>query len=272
MRLRVIGDPIEHSLSPEIHAAFAQACALSVHYDKQRVASEEFISAVDAFRAEGGRGMNVTVPHKVSAFNYATHRDAAVELAGAANTLRFDGDSVQAFNTDGVGLVRDLSERHGVAIKNAKVLILGAGGATRGVIGPLLAQQPASMGIANRTRAKAQDLVELCAELETAADLFALGLDELDAVDPVDLVINATSTGLSGGFEQLSSRLVAPTCYDMSYGQNAVFARWAHKNGAERAIDGLGMLVEQAAESFYLWTGQRPPTQSVYTVLQRQFR
>jgi len=257
----VIGNPIEHSKSPLIHAAFARQTGQHMEYGRILGDPADFAGDVRRFVAEGGRGLNVTVPFKEQAFALLAARSERAERAGAVNTIVVhDGGLLQGDNTDGVGLVRDLRERHGFDFQARSVLLLGAGGAARGVLHPLLETGLATLTIANRTESKAVAL----ADATGSSRVVGCGLDTLDE-RPFDLIINATSSGLGGGVPE-----IPPTClcgawaYDMLYADTPTpFCRWAAEHGAASALDGLGMLVEQAAESFYLWRGVRPDTEPV---------
>lgn len=270
-RLQVVGDPVDHSLSPDIHQLFAAQLGDLVLYGAEAVPSGQFDARADAFRRAGGKGMNVTVPHKAAAFAYVDLPSEEAQAARAVNTIHFcDDGNCRGYNTDGQGLVRDLVVRWGVSLDQARVIIVGAGGAARGVVLPLFDAGVRSILIANRTVDKANTL---CAELEThvpmGAELrgIALSADLTDEI--VDVVINATSAGLAG--KQLilpisSKQLQSVFCYDMSYGTNAVF----HKQMSEQArqsVDGLGMLIEQAAFSYEIWLGHRPDTNPVYDAI-----
>jgi len=259
----VLGDPISHSRSPQIHALFAAQTGQRLEYRAMLVEPGQFAAAVDAFRAAGGKGLNVTAPFKQDAWVYADILSARAERAGAVNTLLFrDSGEALGENTDGPGLIRDLKVNHGVELAGRRILLLGAGGAARGVLPPLLAEQPVRLIIANRTPAKAVELALLFSDLGQAS---ACGFPEL-AGQRFDLIINATAAGLSGEIPPLPQGVLAEGswCYDMMYGDSPTpFLRWAHEQGAAAAVDGLGMLVEQAAESFLLWRGVRPETRPV---------
>ncbi|MFY0992916.1 shikimate dehydrogenase [Halomonas sp. C05BenzN] len=265
-RYCVFGNPVAHSRSPAIHAAFAEQTGQEIEYTAIEAPLDDFAGAWRRFVAEGGRGANVTVPFKEEAFRLCEVLSQRARRAGAVNTLVL-GKNGQSYGdtTDGVGLVRDL-ERHGVDLAGARVLVLGAGGAVRGVLEPLLAAQPASLLVANRTASKAEALAA------DFADLGAIRGGGFDAVEgPHDLVINGTSASLAGDLPPLPDDLFAPgaTAYDMMYGaEPTVFLRWAAERGA-RTVDGLGMLVEQAAESFFQWRGKRPDTDPVLEALRR---
>ena len=264
LRYAVIGDPIEHSLSPRIHAAFAQQLGIDLSYERLRVTVESFNNDVNEFFASGGRGLNVTMPLKSLAFDYADLVSEHAMNANAANTLKFmDNDVVFADNTDGAGLVADLRTL-GVTLAGKRVLLLGAGGAARGCIGALLAEHPASVHIYNRTEANAVQLIYDNARFA----VMHLLTDAQDA-EPFDVVINATSTSMAGTRPDIDPALFqGAVCYDMTYGDNAQpFVKWTLSQGAKAAHDGLGMLIEQAAVSFLLWHDVRPDTQPVRDML-----
>ncbi len=259
----VIGNPIAHSKSPLIHRHFAGQTGQDMCYDALLAPQDGFRQCVVDFIARGGRGANVTVPFKEEAFRLATRLTPRARAAGAVNTLKFDGDDILGDNTDGAGLVRDITTNLGISLQGKRILLLGAGGAARGVLLPLLQQTPASLLIANRSREKAQTLARLAAT--TQADLppvsvEAAGFDELTK-QSFDIIINATSAGLSDAALPLGDTLFAENslAYDMLYGRQTAFMRQAGGAGA-RVADGLGMLVEQAAEAFFLWRGIRPAT------------
>ena len=270
-RYGVVGDPVAHSLSPRIHQAFASQTGALIEYAKFHVRAPQFEEFVREFAAQGGRGLNITVPHKGAAHALVDDLDELARQAAAVNTIEVvssPGEALQlkGYNTDGLGLVRDITGRFGATISGSRVLLVGAGGAARGVVLPLLQQQPAALLIANRTLTRAQQLVSQHAAL-TRSDLRALEFASL-AGESADIVINATSLGLQGSVPPLPEGLVAGAfCYDMSYGDSALFQRWARAHGASRSVDGLGMLIEQAAESFSIWRGVLPETDSVYALL-----
>jgi shikimate dehydrogenase len=262
----VIGSPIKHSKSPWIHQQFAEITGQPVEYTAVLGDEQDFAGSVDAFRAQGGMGLNVTVPFKQEAFDYASEFSERAQRAGAVNTLVFrDDGSVYAENTDGVGIVRDITLNHQVPLAKQRVLILGAGGAVRGIREPLLNVGPSEVVIANRTVSKAEQLAEDFSDL---GKVTASGFS--DVTGAFDVIINGTSASLAGELPPVPDSIVQPTtvCYDMMYGAEAtVFNRWAEQLGAAKTIDGLGMLVEQAAESFYIWRGVRPDTSSVLSAL-----
>jgi len=260
-RYAVFGHPIAHSKSPQIHAAFARQTGQDMTYEAILAPLDGFAESVAAFIAAGGRGANVTVPFKEEAFKLASRLSPRAQRAGAVNTLAFDADGMLGDNTDGAGLVADLTRNLHCTLAGKRILLLGAGGAARGVIEPLLEQQPAALVIANRTVSRAEELAELFGR-----GVRACGFDAADT--PFDLVINATAASLAGDLPPLSPRVfTADTlAYDMMYGRDTPFLDFARAHGA-RTADGLGMLVEQAAEAFYLWRGVRPDTAPVIAAL-----
>ena len=269
-RYAVIGNPISHSLSPFIHRRFAEETGEAITYEALAAPLDGFRACVERFfGAEGGRGANVTLPFKVEAFELAHPATERARLAGAANWLMRDGDRIRADNTDGAGLVRDLERNAGVHLHGTRVLLLGAGGAARGVIAPLLVAGVARVTLANRTAARAEDLARHFAPL---GEVRACDLQSIPE-SRYDLVVNATSTSTHGEALVLPAWLLGPgvLAYDMAYGEKAQgFVASARASGA-RACDGLGMLVEQAAESFELWRGVRPLTGPVLAELRARF-
>ncbi|MES2184639.1 MAG: shikimate dehydrogenase [Pseudomonadota bacterium] len=265
----VMGNPVEHSRSPWIHARFAELSGEALAYGKQLVALDGFAEGVRAFIAGGGNGCNVTVPFKFEAAALASRLTDRARIAGAANTLRFEAGEVHADNTDGVGLVADIERNAGVPLAGRDVLLVGAGGAASGVLGPLLGAAPARLVVVNRTHARAAALVERHQPLARLAGT-ALQAVELPALDTdFDIVINATASSLAGGGIPVQHRVLRPgaLALDMMYGPAAaLFLGWARDHGAVPR-DGLGMLVEQAAEAFLYWRGVRPPSQQVLAEL-----
>lgn len=262
-RYTVFGHPIEHSKSPRIHAAFAAQTAQDLTYTATLAPLNGFAAALAAFHAAGGRGANVTVPFKEEAYRLATRLSDRARQAGAINTLTLEGPEILGDNTDGVGLVRDLRQNRHCMLAGRRILLLGAGGATRGVLGPLLAEAPAQLFVANRTASKA-------VELASRFDCDGGGLEAIPA-EPFDVVINATAASLAGEMPPLPNALFAPgaLAYDMMYGRQTPFLNFAQRHGASTA-DGLGMLVEQAAEAFWLWRGVRPDTAPVLATLRAE--
>lgn len=268
----VMGNPISHSKSPQIHALFAQQTQQRMVYSAIQVDPGGFKQAVGNFRANGGKGLNVTVPFKREAWEMVDAHTARALRAGAVNTLVFDRDgTLRGDNTDGIGLTRDLRDNHGVTLRGKRVLILGAGGAVRGVLEPLLHEKPELLVIANRTVERA---TELETEFRDAGALHGCGFEDL-AQWKFDVVINGTAASLAGDLPPLPDALLAPgaCCYDMMYAaEPTVFMRWAQSHGAARNADGLGMLVEQAAESFFVWRGVRPDTVLVIAAIRASMR
>jgi shikimate dehydrogenase len=264
----VIGNPIEHSKSPAIHTQFALQTQQALRYERLLVALDGFDAAIKNLVASGVRGANVTLPFKLDAYHIATDLTPRARAAGAVNTLKFENNKIIGDNTDGVGLVRDIVVNAGISLQSRRILLLGAGGAARGVILPLLSELPAELVIANRTVQKAQDLLTQFHGHSVA--LSASSFDDLSG--EFDVVINATSASLSDGLPNISSSLFNEKSfiYDMMYGAKPThFMQWAAEKKAT-VRDGLGMLVEQAAESFELWRGVRPDTAPVYALLRSQ--
>jgi len=266
----VMGNPIGHSKSQRIHTLFAAQTRQFMEYRAIWVEPGGLAAAIAAFRADGGRGLNITVPFKQDAWVYADILSARAERAGAVNTLLFR-DSGEAFgdNTDGIGLLRDFSVNHGIELAGRHILLLGAGGAARGILQHLLAVRPATLVIANRTADKAAELALMFSDL---GSVFGCGFNEL-AGRRFEVIIHATAAGLNEQMPPLPDDVLAPggCCYDLMYGDRpTAFVRWGREHGAAQALDGLGMLVEQAAESFYLWRGVRPETQAVIARLRGQ--
>ena len=262
----VMGNPISHSKSPRIHSLFARQTAQQLEYKAIQVDPGGFSQAVGQFDAAGCKGLNITVPFKQEAWELVTERSERAERAGAVNTIKFEGNKLIGDNTDGVGLVNDLLLNHQIEIKGARILLMGAGGAARGVLAPLLSQQPASITIANRTVDKAVELATLFADMGT---IKASSYEDLNG-QQFDLIINATAASLQGQLPPLPDDIIAEggCCYDMMYGaEPTTFMQWASQHGADKVFDGLGMLVEQAAESFYIWRGVKPETAAVIKAL-----
>lgn len=268
-RYGVFGNPIGHSKSPLIHGMFAAQTGEQLSYEALLAPLDDFAGYARAFFVEG-RGGNVTVPFKEEAYRLADELSERARRAGAVNTLKkLEDGRLLGDNTDGAGLVRDLRVNAGLELADKRILLLGAGGAVRGVLEPLLAERPQSLIIANRTVEKAEQLAREFADLGPVA---AAGFDWLS--EPVDLIINGTSASLAGELPPIDASLIQPghtVCYDMMYGkQQTAFNRWAAEQGAARCIDGLGMLVEQAAEAFFVWRGVRPQSAAVLAELRSQ--
>jgi shikimate dehydrogenase len=266
-RYGVVGHPVAHSRSPFIHGLFARQTGQDLVYRLHDVAPADFRHWVLQFFAGGGAGLNVTVPHKQAAFELANERTPRAERAGAVNTLARRDDAILGDNTDGAGLVRDLRHNLGFDLLAKRIVILGAGGATRGVLEPILNAGPGEVVIANRTPVRAHELAHA---FEAVGNVRACGFDDLP-LRPFDLVINATSAALDGRAPNVNPGVIGPAtlCYDMSYGrEDTPFVKWAWEQGCRRAVPGWGMLVEQAAESFELWRGVRPDTRPVLAVLE----
>ena len=264
-RYAVIGNPVEHSRSPQIHAAFARQTGQDLTYERILAPLDRFAETVDAFRAGGGMGVNVTVPFKMDAWRYVTRHTDRAANCGAVNTIKWNGHESDGDNTDGIGLVRDIERNLGVGIAGKRILIVGAGGAARGVAGDVLREKPARLAITNRTEQRA---------MEVAHAVSMLGEMEVVAADALsrrqfDIVINATSASLSGEVPQVPAECFASDAlaYEMMYGKGLTpFLTLAAGAGA-RTADGLGMLVEQAAEAFHFWRGVRPETAPVVAML-----
>ncbi len=263
----VFGNPVRHSRSPWIHAEFARQCEQDLQYRAILVEQGRFTSAAQQFFANGGRGLNITVPYKHDAFEFADMHSERARLAQAVNTLRKEEDgSIFGDNTDGIGLVRDMVANLGWSISGNRVLVLGAGGAVRGVLELLLKEKPSELLIVNRTAARASELAQ---QFVALGPVSGGGYERLGD-GQFDLIINGTSASLVGELPPLPETLLTERscCYDMMYGaEPTVFMRWAAQNTAWAVADGLGMLVEQAAEAFYLWRGQRPQTAPVIVEL-----
>jgi len=270
----VIGNPVEHSLSPEIHAEFARVTGQDLAYGRILAPRDGFRDAVLAFRAADGKGLNVTLPFKHEAWRLAVVRSGFALIAGAVNTLSFQGESIVGHNTDGIGLVRDLTRNLRVAVRGKRVLLMGAGGAGYGVMESLLRERPETVVVANRTPEKAIALVGHFEKLQSCA-LQGISARPYEALAGAqfDILINATSAGLEGAMPHFPESVFAPgaLAYDMVYARRTPFLDFAQQHGA-RVSDGLGMLVEQAAESFFIWRGVYPETRSAMAILRRRMK
>lgn len=268
-RYGLVGHPVEHSRSPLIHTVFARQTGQRLTYELLDAEPAAFETAVRGFGAAGGKGLNVTVPHKEAAFALCDEHSEAATAAGAVNTIRIDGGQLRGDNTDGVGFIRDVTVNQRQALAGRRVIVLGAGGATRGIVGPLLEQRPAELVIANRTKERADQVVT---QFGSAAGIRARTFAELKEQPPFDVLVNATSAGLKGESPPFPASLVSPQsfCYDLVYSlSDTPFVTWARSHGAGRAVQGWGMLVEQAAEAFFIWRGVRPDTKALLKQLAR---
>ena len=262
-RYGVMGYPVSHSRSPVIHRLFALHTDQELQYELLQVAPEKLETAVRQFQRTGGKGLNITVPHKTEVTKLCDQLSERASTAGAVNTMSFRDGEIFGDNTDGIGLLRDLVINLGITLEGANILILGAGGATRGIVGPLLEMQPSSLCIANRTIDKAEVLAE---HFSRSGPVSSCRFAAVPVTQKYDLIINATSAGHKGETPPYPAAAVScdTFCYDLSYGLKATpFSEWAREKGAERSVMGWGMLVEQAAESFHIWRGVRPDTAPV---------
>lgn len=269
----VFGNPIEHSISPQIHGRFGELTHRNIDYTRTLATKENFAESVDSFFQNGGRGCNVTVPFKVDAISLCDRLHESAALAGAANTLfRHKDGSMVGYNTDGSGLVTDLVTNKEQEITDKRILVIGAGGATRGILGPLLVKQPAQLTVANRTHEKARKLAPLFSKL---GDITAIGLDDINSQGAFDLIINATAMSLNDETPSLTAEIFSDssTAYDLMYSKDDTpFMALARELGAATVSDGFGMLVEQAADAFLVWEGVRPKTRMAYNDLKALIR
>jgi len=266
----IVGNPVSHSKSPLIHTEFAKQTQQDITYTVIEAPVDRFVETVKAFEAAGGKGLSITLPFKNEAYAIANLHSKLAQQARAANTLAFrDDNTVYADSTDGPGLVQDITNNLHYSLRQKKVLILGAGGVVKCIVGPLLAQAPARLDVANRTAEKAIDIArqfELCGEIN------GMGLQDMMEA-PYDLIINATSASVTGNIPNITAEMIGPKtwCYDLFYSDEpTAFLQWSKQQGADRCIDGLGMLVEQAAAQFYLWRGIYPNAKPVIELLRRQ--
>lgn len=263
----VFGHPVNHSKSPRIHQLFAEQTRQTLSYNAKEVSAESFDSAVADFFMQGGKGLNCTVPLKELAWQQADTLSERAKFSKAVNTLVLQKDGrLYGDNTDGIGLVADLTINQGISLANSRILILGAGGASRGIISPLMDQSPAQLVIANRSEEKANTLSHEFSEL---GKITACGYDAIENKQ-FDLILNATSASLTGKLPPLADNILAKNgyCYDLAYAeQPTTFVNWGWSKGALKSLDGIGMLVEQAAEAFYLWRGVHPETNPVIELL-----
>jgi shikimate dehydrogenase len=269
-RYAVMGFPISHSWSPFIHGMFAKQTGQNMTYSRMEVAPENLAAQVGSFFDHGGKGLNLTVPHKQAACLLARFRTPRAEIAGAVNTIAHRDDGLLGDNTDGAGLLTDLTRNLSLKIENTRILVLGAGGAARGVLGPLLAASPQYLEIANRNSPRATQLAK---EFSTLGEIRGCGFDAISSAKTFDLILNATAASLQDTIPPIPASTIgwSTLCYDMAYGKgDTAFTRWAKNAGAGRAETGWGMLVEQAAESFALWRGIKPETAPVLAAVKSQ--
>ena len=268
-RYGLVGHPVEHSRSPFIHTLFARQTGQRLTYELIDASPAAFETAVRGFGAAGGKGLNVTVPHKEAAFVLVDEASDAARTAGAVNTISIEGGRLRGDNTDGIGFIRDVTTNQGQELAGRSIVLFGAGGAARGIVGPLLAEHPAALVIANRTKPRALDLA---AHFGNPPEIEVVAFDELAQLPAFDVLVNATSAGLKGEAAPFPGSLVRADsfCYDMVYSRSDTpFVAWAREHGAARAVQGWGMLVEQAAESFYIWRGIMPATAPILKQLLR---
>ena len=269
-RYAVVGFPIRHSWSPFIHGMFAKQTGQNLPYSRLEVAPENFEKEIAAFFESGGKGLNITVPHKQAACLLARFRTPRAEIAGAVNTLAVQDEGLLGDNTDGAGLITDLTRNLSMALAGTRILLLGAGGAARGVLGPLLGAAPEYLEIANRNLDRA---TQLAGEFKPLGNVKGCGFDAISTSGTFDLILNATSASLQDTIPPIPPSVIGPAtlCYDMAYGKgDTAFTRWAKNAGAGRAETGWGMLVEQAAEAFHLWRGIKPDTKPVLEAVKNQ--
>ena len=258
----VFGNPIEHSLSPMIHAQFAKQTGHDVNYQKILATKDNFKGAALEFVNSGGKGFNITVPFKIEAYNLSHNLTLNAKTAGAVNTIKIENGEYYGENTDGKGLVNDLCNNLGLSLEGKDILILGAGGATQGILLPLLEKKPIRILVANRTKAKAE---KLALDFAKYGKVCGFGMNQIKS-KPVDIIINATSASLSGEMPAVLPGVAEGAfCYDLMYAQQTPFMSWAKQSGASGISDGLGMLVEQAAEAYHFWRGVMPETGTVLT-------
>lgn len=272
-RYTVVGQPIAHSKSPIIHSMFGELTGRDINYTRTESTPTSFAQTLDEWQQAGGKGCNITLPFKEAAVELCDYLDQSAKDAQAVNTIHFQDGKRFGYNTDGSGLLRDLTSNHNFTITNKRILLIGAGGAARGALGPLIAQAPHSITIANRTVDKAKALAASFAD--TLCGLLATGFSDISDEDRFDLVINATSLSLQKALPPLPTNLFAPGAlsYDMMYGnEDTVFMVWSKQHQAEQVCDGLGMLIEQAADAFAIWEGVRPNTKTVYAYVKSELK
>ena len=265
----IMGDPVAHSKSPEIHSLFALQTTQNIRYELIHVTAESLENEINEFKNKGGKGLNITLPHKTKVINFIDEITERARVAGAVNTLILKNNKIYGDNTDGIGLMNDLMNNYKLKITNSKILILGAGGASRGIIQPLLKANPTSITIANRTLFRAEELAD---HFNSIGKISTFQIDNIPETEKYDLIINATSAetiNLNRTFK-INNINDSTFCYDLSYGRKlSAFNRFCLEEGASLSVNGWGMLIEQAAESFYLWRGIRPTTNGILQKLQQ---
>ncbi|NYT52294.1 MAG: shikimate dehydrogenase [Candidatus Vesicomyosocius endoextente] len=265
-KFAVFGNPIHHSLSPDIQNQFAKQTGFEISYDKILTPVDEFVSSVKAFINQGANGFNITVPFKLDAFKFANELTLNAKIAGSVNTIKIEANKIIGENSDGIGLIKDLTHNIGIKLKSKVILILGAGGATQGILFPILKQNPNQVIISNRTHSKA---IRLAKNFSKFGNTCSISLNKIKH-ESIDIIINATSASLDGRMPNIAFNVANNTvCYDLMYGYQTPFMSWAKTNRAKMISDGLGMLVEQAAIAFEFWTGAKPDTKKVLSNLRR---
>ena len=263
-RFSVIGNPINHSLSPMIHNEFSKQFGIDISYEKILSPIDKFALTAEQFIKDGGSGFNITLPFKIEAFNFSEELTSNAKAAGAVNTIKLQNNVIFGENTDGSGLVNDLDKNLNESLSGKEILIIGAGGATQGILKPILEKNPEKILLANRTSKKS---LKLANDFSKFGKVCGFGLDQIKS-KPVDIVINATSASIDGEMPNLPGGLCeGALCYDLMYGIESPFMKWAYDNSAKRVSDGLGMLVEQAALSFNYWLGKKPTTSSIISLI-----
>jgi len=260
----VIGNPIDHSLSPMIHNEFSKQFGIDISYEKILSPIDEFTVTAEKFIKNGGSGFNITLPFKIDAYSFSEELTSNAKAAGAVNTIKIENNVIFGENTDGTGLVNDLEKNLNQNLTGKEILIIGAGGATQGILKPILEKKPEKILLANRTKNKS---LKLANDFSKFGKVCGFGLDQIKS-KPVDIVINATSAWIDGEMPNLPGGLCeGALCYDLMYGIETPFMKWANDNSAKMVSDGLGMLVEQAALSFDFWLGKKPNTSSIFSLI-----
>jgi len=263
-KFAVVGNPINHSLSPMIHNEFSKQFGIDISYEKLHSPIGDFVLTAEKFIQNGGSGLNITLPFKIDAYSFSEELTSNAKAAGAVNTIKIENNVIFGENTDGVGLVNDFKKNLNQSLNGKEILIIGAGGATQGILKPILDQKPEKILLANRTLEKS---LKLANDFSMFGKVCGFGLDQIKS-KPVDIVINATSSSIDGEMLNLPAGLCkGALCYDLMYGIETPFMNWAHDNSARKVSDGLGMLVEQAALSFNFWLGKKPKTSSIISLI-----